>query len=74
MSGSEIPIYRLPLSPGQRVGSIRVVKDRNHRVYIDGHKIASSVQSGDFLVLTLDDGRIFNVLAADLVKVRPRGK
>lgn len=56
MSSVELPIYRLPVGAGTRVGSARVVIDRNNERYIDGSRVAEAVPSGIFLLLTLANG------------------
>ena len=70
MSGTQIPIYRLPIAARHRVGSIKVVKDRNGKIYVDGSRVEQTEVSGEFYILTLKDGRSYYVLARELEAVR----
>lgn len=73
MSGTTLPIYRLPTKPAAQVGRVRVVIDRNGRAYIDGSKVISAEPSGDFLVLTLASGASYFVKATEYEPLtRPR--
>lgn len=69
MSGTELPIYRLPIPSATSVGSVRIVKDRNGRLYADGSRIESTTATGRHTTLTLANGRSFYVLTSDFKKV-----
>src|SRR5919201_1206258 len=38
MSGTMLAAYRLPTASATKIGSVRIVKDRNGKVYADGNK------------------------------------
>jgi hypothetical protein len=65
--------YRLPTASATKIGSVRIVKDRNGKVYADGNKVVSAAVAGAHTVLELADGRSFYVLSSDLQRV-PKAK
>ena len=71
MSGTTLPIYRLPLPTATRVGQVRVVIDRNNQRYINNSKVISAVQSGDFSILTLANDTVYYVKTKDYQEVQP---
>jgi hypothetical protein len=73
MSGTMIAAYRLPIASATKIGSVRIVKDRNGKVYADGNKIVSATVAGAHTVLELADGRTYYVLTSDLQRV-PKAK
>ena len=73
MSGTMLAIYRLPTASATKIGSLRIVKDRNGKVYADGNKVVSATVTGAHTVLELADGRNFYVLTSDLQRV-PKAK
>ena len=73
MSGTMLAIYRLPTASATKIGSVRIVKDRNGKVYADGNKVVSATVTGAHTVLELADGRNFYVLTSDLQRV-PKAK
>jgi hypothetical protein len=70
MSGTTLPIYRLPLPTSTRVGQVRVVIDRNNQHYINDRKVISAVQSGDFSILTLANDAVYYVKTKDYEQLR----
>ncbi len=73
MSGMILAAYRLPTASATKIGSVRIVKDRNGKVYADGSKVISANVAGEHTVLELADGRNFYVLTSDLQRV-PKAK
>lgn len=69
MSGTTIAIYRLPIVRAAQIGHIRVVTDRHSGVYLDGSKVVTATPTGDFLVLTLADERVYYVKAHDYQQI-----
>ena len=65
MSNLTIAFYRLPIATATQIGRLRVVIDRNKQVYVDGSKVLSANPSGDFLILTLANDKVYYVKAAD---------
>lgn len=65
MSNPTLPFYRLPIATATQIGRLRVVVDRNGRVYLAGSAVASATPSGDFLILTLANNLVYYVKAAD---------
>lgn len=75
MSGQPVAIYRLPAANAARVGTVRVVRDRNGRYYTNGSKAEVTEEIGEFTGLTSADGRVYYVRTADLVALAgSRGK
>lgn len=73
MSGMMIAFYRLPTASATKIGSVRIVKDRNGKIYADGARIDSASVAGAHTILELADGRSYYVLTADLQRV-PKAK
>ena len=73
MSGMMLATYRLPTASATKIGSVRIVKDRNGKIYADGGKVLSANTAGAHTVLELADGRSFYVLTSDLQRV-PKAK
>lgn len=71
MSGTTLPIYRLPIPTATRVGQVRVVVDRNNQRYINDSKVISAVQSGDFSILTLANDTVYYVKTKDYQELHP---
>ncbi len=71
MSGTTLPIYRLPLPTSTRVGMVRVVIDRHNQRYINDSKVISVVPSGDFSILTLADDKVYYVKTKDYEQLHP---
>ncbi len=69
MSGKQLPIYRLPVPKATRVGEIRIVKDRNGKLYIDGAPITESSVTGMFTQLTNAAGATFFVKTEELKRI-----
>lgn len=69
-----LPIYRLPLATATQVGRVRVVVDRNQRVYIAGSAVVTAVPSGDFLILTLANDQVYYVKARDYQMLQSSSK
>jgi hypothetical protein len=69
MSHATIAIYRLPTPRAAPIGNVRVVLDRNNRIYVAGSRVASATQSGDFLILTLDNQQVYYVKAKDYQRI-----
>ena len=67
MSGQPLAIYRLPVANAARVGTVRVVRDRNGRYYTNGSKVDATEEIGEFTGLTAADGRTYYVRTAELV-------
>jgi hypothetical protein len=65
MSGTMIAIYRVPTPRAARVGQVRVIKDRNNRLYVEGSKISNTNEIGDYTALNLADGRVYYVRTDD---------
>jgi hypothetical protein len=62
MSGKTLAIYRLPTAKATRVGQVRVVRDRNRQLYIEGSKVITATAApSDFLVLTLANEKKYYV-------------
>lgn len=74
MSGTMLPIYRLPTANAVQVGQVRVVSDRHNNRYINGHKVIAATPGGDFQILKLANGAVYYVKAQDYVQlpVSPR--
>jgi hypothetical protein len=70
MSHLSLAIYRLPLPSATQIGKVRVVLDRHQQVYIEGSRVASAVPSGAFLVVTLDNGQVYYVKAAEYERLQ----
>ena len=68
-----LSIYRLPTASATRIGSVRIVKDRNGKIYADGAKVITANTSGEHTVLEVADGRSYYVLTTDLERV-PKAK
>ena len=66
-------MLRMPSASSTKIGSVRIVKDRNGKVYADGTKVVSTTVAGAHTVLELVDGRNFYVLTSDLQGV-PKAK
>jgi hypothetical protein len=73
MSGTMLATYRLPTASATKIGSVRIVKDRNGKVYADRNKVVSATVAGAHTILELADGRNFYVLTSDLQRV-PKAK
>ena len=73
MSGTMLAAYRLPTASATKIGSVRIVKDRNGKIYADGSKVVSATAAGAHTVLEMADGRSFYVLTSDLQRV-PKAK
>jgi hypothetical protein len=65
MSSKTLATYRLPISSATKIGSLRIVTDRNKVHYADGSKIVSTVEQGVHTIITLADGRMFYVLTKE---------
>lgn len=74
MSRTSLSIYRLPIAPGARVGSVRVVIDRNQKVYVNGSKVVAAVTSGDFLILTLANDSKYYVKSSEYERLTKGGQ
>ncbi len=66
MGVKQVPIYRLPIQPKQRVGYVAIKKDRNGKVYIGGIRVDSEQNSGEFRILSMKDGKSYIVLAEEI--------
>jgi hypothetical protein len=73
MSGTMLATYRMPTASSTKIGSVRIVKDRNGKVYADGTKVVSATVTGVHTLLELADRRTFYVLTSDLEGV-PKAK
>jgi hypothetical protein len=71
MSGTTLPIYRLPIPTATRVGMVRVVVDRNNQRYVNDSKVVSAVQRGDFSILTLANDAVYYVKTNEYEQLRP---
>ena len=69
MSGTMLPIYRLPTPTAVQLGQIRVVTDRHNRRYINGSQVLTATPSGDFHILTLANGAVYYVKTQDYIDV-----
>jgi hypothetical protein len=69
MSHATIAIYRLPTPRAAPIGSVRVVLDRNNRIYVAGSRVAATSPSGDFLIVTLDNQQVYYVKAKDYQRI-----
>lgn len=67
---TQVPFYRLPLNPKQRIGEVGIIQDRNGKLYVDGSLVEQLEPSGDFLAMTLADGRSYYVISSELDKAR----
>ena len=65
--------YRMPTASSTKIGSVRIVKDRNGKVYANGTKAVSATVMGVHTLLELADGRNFYVLTSELQRV-PKAK
>ena len=61
--------YRLPSASSTKIGNVRIVKDRNGKVYADGTKVVSATVVGAHTRLEVANGRTFYVLTSDLEHV-----
>jgi hypothetical protein len=73
LSGTMLATYRLPSANITKIGSVRIVKDRNGKVYADGTKVVSATVVGAHTMLEVADGRTFYVLTSELQRV-PKAK
>jgi hypothetical protein len=76
MSGTSLPIYRLPIPTATQIGQVRVVTDRHNQHYVNGSRVLSATPSGDFHVLMLANGAVYYVKTRDYTALpiapRPR--
>jgi hypothetical protein len=63
MSNGTLATYRLPIPTSTQIGRLRVVIDRNRRVYAAGSPVVSATPSGEFLILTLANDQVYYVKA-----------
>jgi hypothetical protein len=71
MSNASLTIYRLPTARAAPIGRVRVVLDRNQRMYIHGSRVAATSPSGEFLILTLANEQVYYVKAHDYERLSP---
>jgi hypothetical protein len=75
LSGTMLATYRLPSAGSTKIGSVRIVKDRNGKVYADGTRVVSTSVVGVHTMLELANGRTFSVLTNELQGVpKARGR
>jgi hypothetical protein len=65
-----LSIYRLPIPRAARIGAVRVVIDRNQKVYVDGSRVEATAPSGEFLILTLANEQMYYVKADEYAQAR----
>ena len=70
MSKTTLSIYRLPTPRAARIGAVRVVLDRNQQVYVAGSRVATTVPSGEFLIVTLANDQVYYVKADEYAQAK----
>jgi hypothetical protein len=69
MSSKTLATYRLPIPSATKIGSLRIVTDRNKVHYADGSKIIEAIERGVHTIITLADGRSFYVLTKEFQRL-----
>ena len=70
MSKISLSIYRLPTPRAARIGSARMVIDRNQQIYLAGSRVESTTPSGEFLIVTLANDQMYYVKADEYAQAR----
>jgi hypothetical protein len=64
--------YRLPIASAPLIGHLRVVIDRNGKIYLDGSRIRDTAPSGEFLVITLQNEQVYYVKSSEYASLGAR--